>query len=164
MTGYVPFNRHQIDDVLCVDMGFTLVDIPQGSREFVYERDVVTKSGVSYPYKIRVYSSVRKDTNWTDECGADAIRVVLMDKVTGTPAAGKQKRVHRTKNAMGNLRQRCRDLFKMVLEAEKCPRCEAIMVERENRKTGQKFLSCTHFRPGAEYHCVETKQIEREAA
>lgn len=158
MTGYVPISKGKMNDTLIHDMGFTISDTDRAG-EMVYVRDVITKSGVEFPYQIKVYSTVLWNTGWTDDVGQDAIRVVLLDKVTNRPAAGKQKRVNRTKNALVNLRARCRDLFKQVLEAPKCPCCGAIMIERENRKTGHKFLSCSRYAPGKPYHCVNTSEL-----
>ena len=152
MSNYVPFTKRQLDEVLVADMGFAVANA--GLGEYVYERDVITKSGVAHPYKIRVFSSVLKSTGVTDECGADAIRVVLIDKLTDRPAAGKQRRVHRTKSAMINLRERCRDVFKVVLETPKCPCCGGLMMERVNKKTQQTFMSCSRYAPGTPTHCT----------
>lgn len=156
MGNYVGFTKDQIERLLVTEMGF--YQIPSKS-EFVYTRPVITRSGVEFPYVIQVYSSVLTSTRYTDESGADAIRVVLLDTVTGKPAVGKQKRVHRTKNAFPNLRERCRDLFKIVLEGEKCPKCAALMAVRANKKDGHQFLSCTHYAPGKPYHCTGTKAL-----
>lgn len=158
MSNYVGFTRKQIEALLIEEMGFALAP---SSRELVYTRPVTTRSGVSFPYQIQVYSSVLCSTGYTDEVGADAIRVALIDSITGKPAAGKQKRVHRTKNAFTNLRDRCRAVFLQVLESEKCPKCGAIMAVRKNKKDGHEFLSCTRFAPGKDYHCVGTKAMAR---
>ncbi len=155
---YVPIRTAQMNDLLCHDMGFAPVDI-KGCGEFVYERDVITKSLVVHPYKIRVYSSIRKETGWSDTCGCDAIRVVLIDKVTNRPAKKSEKRVHRTKNALKNLRARCRDAFRYVLEAENCPRCKAMLVEREAKKTGSKFMGCSRYAPGRDHHCGFSRNV-----
>lgn len=150
-TTYVGFTKDQIESVLIGQMGFTLAP---SQREFVYTRPVTTKTGVAHPYTIQVYSSVLCSTRYTDEVGADAIRVVLLDTVTGKPAVGKQKRVHRTVNAFSNLRDRCRDLFRVVLETPACPCCGGMMITRKNKKTGEEFKSCSRFAPGKPYHCT----------
>lgn len=159
-TTYVEITKAQMEDLLINQMGFTRANDDLMS-EYVYQRDVTTTSGVEYPYMIRVYSSVKKQTGVSDECGADAIRVVLFDKVTGRPAKKTEKRVHRTKNALPNLRNRCRTAFKFVLEAEKCDKCNSVMIERENGKTGHKFLSCSRWGPNTPHHCTGTKQRQR---
>ena len=163
MAGYVPINRSEMRDLLIGEMGFEVSETDRAS-EMIFVRDVITRSGKVFPYQIKVYSTVLWRTGWTDECGADAIRVVLIDKITGKPAAGKQKRVHRTKNALPNLRQRCRDAFKIVLESETCPKCQGIMNERENKKSGHRFLGCARYAPGKPTHCDTTVQLEKEYA
>ena len=163
MTNFVPFSRHDLEDVLINDMGFHIKNIPN-VWEFVYERDVTTTSGTQYPYYIRVYSTVHRTTQWTRDCGNDSIKIQLIDKATGRPVPRtKMTRVHRTKNAMTNLRKRAREAFSMVLDAEQCPCCGAIMNEQTNRKTKHKFLSCTRFSPNADYHCTGTRQIKEAA-
>lgn len=174
MAGYVPISKAAMNDVLIDEMGFGILNEdnfqeqrPGGSGmagEIVYSRDVVTTSGVEFPYRIKVYSTIGWMSGWSDECGADAIRVVLIDKLTGKPAAGKQKRVHRTKNALTNLRERCRDLYKLVLSTPSCPKCGGMLDQRENRKTGHKFLGCSRYAPGKPTHCDYTAQISQEAA
>jgi hypothetical protein len=161
MSNYVGFNKSAIEELLVAEMGFT--QIPS-SREYVYTRPVTTKSGVKFPYAIQVYSSVLCSTRYTDSSGADAIQVTLIDTVTGKPAAAKQKRVHRTKNAFPNLRERCRDLFRLVIEAPKCPCCGAMMNVRTNTKTGKEFLSCSRYAPGKHYHCTGKPETQRIAA
>lgn len=163
MSNYVEITKAQMEDLLVKQMGFHRANDDLMS-EYVYERDVTTTSGVEHPYTIRVYSSVKKQTGVSDECGADAIRVVLFDKVTSRPAKKSEKRVHRTKNALPNLRERCRTAFKFVLEAEQCDKCGAVMVERENSKTKGKFMSCSRYAPNTEHHCTGTKSVKREAA
>lgn len=155
MSRYVPISMNDMTECMTA-MGFALV-VDARCREAVFERPVTTKSGVEHPYVIRVYSSVLHSTGWSDECGADAIRVVLIDSVTGRPAKKSEKRVHRTKNALPNLTERCRDAFRYVLVNPACPKCTAMMVERENCKTGGKFWSCSRYSPGRDHHCNGTR-------
>ena len=129
-----------------------------GCVEFVWQRTVETKGGKKFPYAVRVYSSVDKRTGMTRDCGADAIRVVLMDLETGRALklrSGKGKagqRIYRTKNALPTLTERCREYFTKVIK-DGCPKCGAVMAEREG-KNG-KFYGCTKY-PA----CNGTKPVE----
>lgn len=158
-TNYVPIDFQTMKKALVDDMGFSIHDDPCG--EYVFRRPVITKSGIEHPYTLLVYSSVDRRTGWTRDSGADAIRVVLIDNVTGNPARPSPKRVHRTKNALNNLRERCRAEFSFVLNSPRCPKCGSVMVEKENRKTGHKFLSCSRFAPKKEHHCTGTRDIPK---
>jgi len=119
-----------------------------GCVEYVWERNVVSKSGKTFPYAVRVYSSVDKRTGVTRDCGADAIRVVLMDLESGRAMklkTGKGKagqRIYRTKNALPTLKERCREYFVKVIQ-DGCPKCGAVMAERAG-KNGS-FLGCTKY-------------------
>ena len=154
-TSFVPI-KHQDMNYLMRDMGF-LSTTPAGG-EVVYERAVTTTSGKHFPFTIRVYSSIRKDTGWSAPNGTDAIRVVLMDNLTGRPAKGSETRVHRTKNALPNTRKRCRSVFKYVLD-NTCQSCGGLMVERVNHWSGDKFMACSRYAPGEPHHCDTTGPI-----
>ena len=139
------------------DIGFSAVNV-SGCVEYVWERQVEDTAGKEFPYTVRVYSSVDKRTNTTRDCGADAIRVVLMDLETGRAMklkTGKGKagqRIYRTKSALINLKARCREYFVKVIQ-DGCPECGAVMAERAG-KFGN-FLGCTKF-PA----CKGTRKIE----
>lgn len=157
-TNYVPIKQQEMNQMLMGDMGFH--QTIQAGGELVYERPVTTVSGKHYPYTIRVYSSIRADTGKSAAKGKDAIRVVLMDNMTGNPAKNPETRIHRTKNALPNLKKRCRAVFKQVLESEKCPKCGSMMVVRENRTNGHKFWACTRYSPNKPLHCNGTKPLD----
>lgn len=129
-----------------------------GCVEFVWQRNVESKSGKHFPYAVRVYSSVDKRTGMTRDCGADAIRVVLMDLESGRALklkSGKGKagqRIYRTKNALPTLVERCREYFGKVIH-DGCPKCGSVMAERAG-KNGN-FLGCTKY-PA----CNGTKKLE----
>lgn len=143
---YVEIN-HTAMSAHLENMGFSLLNLT-GCVEFVWQRNVETKSGKKFHYAVRVYSSVDKRTGVTRECGSDAIRVVLMDLETGSAMklkSGKGKagqRIYRTKNALPNLKDRCREYFRKVIH-EGCPECGAVMAERGG-KYG-KFMGCTKY-------------------
>lgn len=160
---YVPFTREQATALLEQEMGFTLLNEPN-CWELVWGRDVVTKSGHAFPYLIKVYSTVDMRTGRTRECGADAIRLVLFDKVTGFPVKKAEKRVFRTKSAFDNIRARARELFAEVLKGPHCPKCGSLMVQREGGPRKRPFLGCSHYAPGRSHHCNGTREIEDQKA
>jgi hypothetical protein len=142
---YVPISESEMDNLLVSEMEFTKVDVPAG-YEFVYERQVETKSGKKFPYTVRIYSSIVRGES--RGCGEDAIRVVLVDheknrvlKLNGEKGKAGQ-RIYRTKNALSNLKDRCREYFRKVI-SEGCPNCGAVMAERKG-KNGN-FLGCTRY-------------------
>mgnify|MGYP005838477765 CR=1 FL=1 len=149
MARYVPISETDIRDLMN-KMGFSVTQDSRGS-ELVFERKVEGKSGKSYPHFIRVYSSVVPSAGSRD-CGEDAIRIVLFNSDIGKPVkqAGK-KRIYRTKNALPNLRERCREIFKEVMK-NSCPKCNHVMVERKG-KFGS-FMGCTNYPT-----CTEVKSI-----
>jgi len=142
-TKYVPITKDQIEASLCDEMGFSPVE--SHTTEMVYERPVITTSGKKYPYRIRVYSSILKRTGISSEKRKGAIEVILIDEATQLPPVESETRIHRTKNAMDNLRNRCRSAFRRVLETEKCPKCGAMLVQRESKKTGKPYMVCSRF-------------------
>ena len=116
--------------------------------ERVCERQVVTKSGKEFPYWIVCYSTVDRRTNVTRDVAKDAIRFVLLSE-SGRPITRAEKRVYRTKGAMENIVERARELYRFVGKSETCPKCNALMDEREVKKEGpnkgKKFLGCTRY-------------------
>lgn len=157
---YVPITRDQMDAMMVKEMGFTPISLPNVA-EVVYQRDVVTTSGATFDYAIRVFSSVDARTGVTRESGKDAIRVVLIDKKKDRPWKAKSdKRIHRTKNALPTLKERCREQFRFVItDRPKCPKCGGLMVERSSRTGNRKFLSCARFAPNESWHCDGTLNV-----
>lgn len=161
---YVPIRYEDIREVLEDLMGFERRDDDR-CWEMIWVRPVITKSGVRFPYEIKVYTTVDIRTEVSRDVGTDAIRVVLMDTVTGRPVKKAEKRVFRTKNALTNLRERCRDMFKHVMQGPHCPKCSSLMVVREGGPGKHKFWGCTHYAPKNSYHCNSTMPCnEKEAA
>ena len=153
---YVEISYEKMNETL-ESIGFSKV-YPKGVIEYVWERQVEDTAGKEFPYAVRVYSSVDARTMTTRDCGADAIRVVLMDLATGRALklkSGKGKagqRIYRTKNALPTLKERCREYFIKVIR-EGCPKCGAVMAERAG-KNG-KFLGCTKYP-----ECNGTRKVE----
>lgn len=143
MPHFVEYSEEQIVEVLEA-CGFERVYVG-GTRETVMERPVERHPD----RRIRVYTSAVRGQQARD-VGTDAARVLVMIK-TGRPEDTPRwvrgfstKRVHRTKNFLINLQQRCRDAWKVA--QSRCPKCGAMMVPR--RKKGAKkdtFLGCTRF-------------------
>jgi hypothetical protein len=156
---YVPISADEMVNLMD-EMGFTQVYF-DGTVEMVFERQVEGKSGRTYPYAVRVYTSVTR--SGSRDCGEDAIRVVLVDletnrpmKVMGEGKKGKAgRRIYRTKSALVNLKERCRDYFRHVM-LHSCPKCGKVMAIREGRN-GQ-FLGCTNYP-----ECNGTKPMEKAA-
>lgn len=122
-----------------------------GCWEEVWVRPVTSSAGKEFPYEVRIYTSVDIRTGFSRECGEDAIRLVLWDKGTDRPVKAAEKRVYRTKNAMLNMVEGARELFRFVFSAQKCS-CGGLMLERKG-KNGP-FLGCSRFPV-----CTKTAQI-----
>lgn len=156
---YVPISETEMRDLLETQMGFEQIRL-DGTIELVFQRQVSSKSGKTFPYAVRVYSSIAY--GGSRECGEDAIRVVLVDletgramKVLGEGKGKAGKRIYRTKSAMTNLRERCRDYFRHVF-SHSCPKCGKVMAVRTGRNG--KFLGCSNYP-----ECDGTKQLEEAA-
>lgn len=148
---YVERTREEFDALLVEQMGFSVVPL-EGTYEVVYQRQVVSKNGVEHPYLVRVYSSVLGYQGKTRDCGADAIRVVLIPlegeyagrptKVLGEGKGKAGRRINRTKGAMENLRKRVTQYFQLVIKY-RCPKCGSLMAVRNSAKG--KFLGCRSY-------------------
>jgi hypothetical protein len=157
-------------EALMIDkLGFEDVTQREGTIERIFERQVVSKNGVEFPYAVRVYSSIYPQGS--KGCGEDAIRVILIDleeenpkfrfkKVLGEGKGKAGRRIYRTKSAMKNLEERVKDYFRHVI-LNQCPKCGSLMAIRERRADGKKFLSCTKWH---ETKCNGSRDIQEEAA
>lgn len=120
-----------------------------GCLEEVYFRDI------NNVFAIKVYTSVHLNTGVSRAVGDDAIRLVLWDKIANMPVKKAEKRVFRTKNAMENMKERARDLWRFVQNSKRCD-CGGLLVERTS-KTGKKFCGCSRFGAKDEkFHCKKT--------
>jgi len=139
-TRYVPRTEQEVRDHLEA-AGFREVKIG-GTRELVFEHPTPNKK-----VRIRVYSSVvpngGKNTGTARGVGEDAGRVVLVASGSNRPV-WKSKRIHRTKNFLENLLERCREAYRAVGLLVRCPACGEYMVERKARN-GKKFLGCLKY-------------------
>lgn len=138
MIRYCPITRDDFRDMM-TEMGFVEF-IPEGTFEFVYERNILNRDKTISRFKLRIYSSVSIHDRVTRESGKDAIRVLIMDTVIDKSV--QEWTVHRTKNALLNTRERARDAYRFALNADRC-HCGALKVERKG-KYG-KFFSCSAF-------------------
>jgi len=148
-TRYVERTREEVEG-LFHEMGFKEVDLP-GCNEMVFERGVIqvesdpNRQHADTGLVIRAYTSVAR--NGTRECGADAGRVILVDRETGK-GVWKSSRCYRTKSFLDNMRKRCREAWKAASTLPECPVCKGRMVARA--KKGQKkpsFYGCAKY-PG----------------
>jgi hypothetical protein len=153
-TRYVPFSLVEASKILIDEMGFTQIAVP-GCGEVVFERKVETTTGKSFPYRVRIYSTIDRTTGITRENGADAIRLVIVDEATGKMPKGADSRVFRTKNALENTRTRARELFRYVMdEYHHCPKCQSLMTEKKGRSGP--FLGCIRYKDTG---CKGTREV-----
>lgn len=151
---YVPITRDEMEDMIVKEMGFHEVPL-EGTFERVYERQIVVH-GKEIPFKIRVYSTIDFNTDRSRDCAADAIRVGLVNTETGRYMK-KEHRTHRTMNALTNMRERARDIWKFAAHhlTEGCPKCDSSMAVRKGRNG--LFLGCTQYPK-----CNGTRQIKED--
>ena len=160
MTRYVEISETDMRNMLETEMGFKQV-FKDGTTELLFERPVEKKTGEVYNYSVRVYSSITPYDGKSRGVGEDAIRVVLMDNTSGYPVKikGESKkqsagsRIYRTKNALPNLRERCREYFKYVF-SHACPSetCENGLMIKRKGSYGEfygcnQYPTCTEKRP-----------------
>lgn len=158
---YVPIRIGEMHKLLHEEMGFEQLDpgsVVIGGKpvmEHIYERPVISKSGIDYFCKIRIYTSVDVRTSSTRECAKDAIRVVIIGE-SGYPirrdGKSREARIYRTMNAKVNLHKRCREIFAWVMK-NACPTCRHPLIELKVKKAGPNqgrlFLTC--FTDGCEH-------------
>ena len=141
----------------CSALGAKEVDLGTRTKEYVYERAVTTSSGVDYPFKIRIYTSIDQRGDFCREKGKDAIRVLLVDaRGTVVMKATRINRVGDTSEViMERVLDRCRELFRYAITpANRCPKCDVgMLVERKynqakHKKYFKTFNGCHNFRSG----------------
>jgi len=142
MGTYVKINGKEFADFIESQMKFHEIKIP-GVFERTWEFDIDDR------FALRVYSTISTDDNISRSVGADAIRCMVFDKKT-QQITRLESRVHRTKNAFTNMRERCRELYKHI-KHNRCV-CGGVLVERSGRNG--KFLGCSTY-PA----CKHTKNI-----
>ena len=154
---YVEIGLDEFRNVIETEMGFKCVNGGNDggmAKEYIYERIVQHNNeddfmsalrGDKFRYSIRIFSSIDKRTNVTRDTGQDAIRVTLYDMEKGRPVRV-EKRVHRTKNALINMRQRAREMWQYVADKKNtCPKCKSLLVKRTAKRTKKNFMGCSKF-------------------
>jgi len=149
---YVPISVEEMEALMLDKLGFEDVTQREGTIERIFEKQIVSASGIEYPYAVRVYSSIYP--HGSKACGKDAIRVVLIDleeknpkfrhkKILGEGKVGKAgRRIHRTEKAMINLEKRVKQYIWHVI-SNPCPKCGSLMAIKKRKDNGKKFFSCT---------------------
>ena len=116
-------------------MGFIPVTVP-GTLEYVFERVMHEDR-----FAVRIYSSITMGETTTRDCGADAIRVVLYDRVLDK--ASYSETVKRTRNALETLQGRAREAWAHK-NKYKCS-CGAVMAQRTGSSHTRSFMGCTAY-------------------
>ena len=104
-----------------------------------YER--VWKFKINDRFDIRVYSTIKINSDKCRENGTDAIRCLVYDNVS-EKILRLERRVHRTISALINVRLRCRELYKYV-KKNPCS-CGGVLIERISG-TNHHFKGCSNF-------------------
>lgn len=148
MAQYQAVSRGKVE-LYMMQLSAKEVDLGPRCKEIVFERDITTASGVEYPYKLRIYTSIDQRDNECRAKGKDAIRVMLVTKDDGKVVI-KSTRINRVgDDVMERVLDRCRELFRYAIDpANKCPKCnDGVLVLREPRQ-GQKwraFKGCSNY-------------------
>ena len=124
------------------------------THEIVFDLPIISKSGKAFPFIVRIYTSINQHNHATRDCGKDVIRVMLIvnderkytKSVKVLQNSKKILRTGTTEAIIDRIVERCRDMFKLGMDPyHKCPSCETgLMVEKTNRKVGNKFRGCTN--------------------
>ncbi len=148
MTRYQAVSRGDFE-LAAIQLSAKEVDLGPRCKEIVYERDITTASGVDYPFKLRIYSSIDQRDNECRSKGKDAIRVLLVSKKDGK-VVRKSQRINRVGDqVMERVLDRCRELFRYAIDpTNKCPKCEDGMLVLREPKRGQTwkaFKGCSSY-------------------
>lgn len=136
---YKRINKAEFEDCLDkTDLHFQVVNY-DWTGELIYEAYSKNET-----FTIRVYSSLNKHSGAARDKGSDAIRVVLLHTESGRPLM-KNRRVHRIQTFCKNLRQRIRKVVDSKGQLRYCPRCDGLMVIRQNNSDGNKFYGCLNY-------------------
>ena len=148
MAQYQAVSRGDFE-LAAIQLSAKEVDLGPRCKEIVYERDITTASGVDYPFKLRIYSSIDQRDNECRSKGKDAIRVLLVSKKDGK-VVRKSQRINRVgDDVMNRVLDRCRELFRAAIDpTNKCPTCEDGLLVLREPKRGQKwraFKGCSNY-------------------
>jgi len=132
MSNFISISKESFESFL---KDFTIVDEPS-SKELVYEIKT-DKSNIN----IRIYSSINFEGT-SRSIGEDAIRCVLMDKISNKPI-DKAKRTHRMINWQDRLKEKIEVLKTEAKKVQICKACGSSMILRDG-SNGQ-FYGCLSF-------------------
>jgi hypothetical protein len=136
---YKRINKEEFEECLAgTELDFHEVNY-DWTGELVYEAYSKNET-----FTIRVFSSLNKHSGQARDKGSDAIRVVLLHTESDRPLM-KNKRVHRIDTFCKNLRQRISKIVGNKQQLTYCPRCDGVMVIRENKSNGNKFYGCSNY-------------------
>ena len=135
MSKFTTVSREQFEEFLNKQGEFELINEPT-SKEFIY--DLSTEIST---IKIRFYSSI-DISNLSRSIGEDAIRCVLLDKISSKPI-DKAKRTHRMENWRDRLTEKVSVLKEELKTLKKCPACGSVMVKRQG-SMGE-FYGCLNY-------------------
>lgn len=107
------------------------------AKEAIY---LVETGGVT----IKIFSSIVGGVG--RGIGTDAIRVVGWDLVSGFPISAGEARVYRTEGWREHLVERIENVKGKMINGSRCKICGAMMVERVNSKTKERFKGCLNWK------------------
>ena len=93
---------------------------------------------------VKIFSSIVGGVG--RDVGADAIRVIGWDPVSSLPVMANGARVYRTEGWRQHLVERIESVKEKMVNNPTCKICGAMMVERMNSKTKEKFMGCLNYR------------------
>lgn len=134
---YTEITQAEFDDLLNLQgYKWKKLDEPM-AKETVY---LVETKGIS----VKIFSSIV--SGMSREVGADAIRVIGWDPVSGFPVISSESRVYRTEGWRTHLVERIESAKAKMIDNHRCKICGAMMVERVNSKTKEKFMGCLNWK------------------
>lgn len=136
---YISFTKEQFESALKNIISFEEYKTPH--NELVYS--ISTKLST---VKLIVYSSISKTSSKARKSGKDAIRLVLIDKVSDKPCGEKEGRINRVGESFDSIMERLKKrIYDIINEINLtlCPSCKSVMTLREG-KFG-KFYGCLSY-------------------
>ena len=139
------------------DMGFFREDhVSHDTNEIVFKRQVASRTGVLFPFEIRVWSTY--DTNGVMKMPMGSkISIQLHDELRDfKTVSGWGKKIFRTPDFPERLRDIIKEIFIEFFAADKCPKCEGLLKEITTPKGT--FIGCSRYNPGHRNHCSYTAE------
>ncbi len=134
---YTEITQTEFEDLLNLQgYKWRKIDEPM-AKEAVY---LVEITGVS----VKIFSSIV--SGMSRGVGADAIRVIGWDPVSSFPVISTESRVYRTEGWRTHLVERIESAKARMIDNPKCKICGAMMVERINSKTKERFKGCLNWK------------------